>query len=968
MASMANVQPPTDDQDQNLVQAPGQNSSSQTQLTQEPYYSNEDIEILHSVVSSAQDEFDRSPFPKPLPAAVLFKAYDDILPTYGIDPDSDHHLSALVFRIGGEHGDRSLSSKFEAILKRMGILLEFSEHVTMSEHPSRLRSSTRSPSASRDKQAAVGLAKELAVIVSPEKNLNRSPEQAPFKSTTPENRNREQIINSREDLALDHVAISPPSDQLLSLREENDANTSRFEMMSAIGDRPAVPSTLADHGIALNSHQYAAQEKPKDTFQVNDVQPPATVPMENWNNAKQPYTNRSDPNTFENEFLGHRAARARQIYLASKVFNGWASETAKRLEREAVARRHMVRFRCFKNWTLAPDSKVPVARHLKAVSAVQKLRRAVLCYEDQLNVAASLISRGNVHKQAEHYLSCWCSCVLAIQFSKTLDRRMKSRVVECWLQRANTDMRFANGALERVSFHKNSHICAKWVKLTKYHVAKVAVTKQLSATLNAMKWLQEWRYQGEAQFRARACQRLLATDNAVRLFEVWNLGSRAQAFRWKCEYFAVRVVLDVWSAAAQLDVLQGATSQMYFGKKTATKLISRMRAHIRERWKLIQLGRRARWYIRATRLIQLFDLAARRHKHQARLVVRRYLMMRYTQVSSRRRERSFYVALRCWQSHADQISIVKRAKLDHQTKHEMDCKLATAKLWEEHTLQAEISHSTALDCRRERMLGRWRRGAFDDLQREADAWNLWSNERQRQSLKAWTISALQRSGQAHSAIMVRKRHNHENRNRALLFWKQRTSTKSVNMPDLQSPAWNSPLQGSRRTLTSLSRSRLLFRRFEDSQDLMSPLRTPSRSTGFSLPAARTLPLRLMDPLDEVNRESMNKDVDKVNDGNLGRSYMPAPGTTRSTTPPQALISRDTARATSTSAGHRGQPPSAKIVGAPRFLDNNSQLDSSTLANSVSKTAISKWYRRATGERNGVRANPSTPSVPHPQVA
>ncbi|KAG5953943.1 hypothetical protein E4U53_006480 [Claviceps sorghi] len=94
------------------------------------------ITILHYIVSTAQDQFDRSPHPKPLPAAVLFKAYDDILPTFGIDPDSDHHLSALVFRIGGESGTGSLLEKFHALLKRMGILLEFDDDTIISDSSS----------------------------------------------------------------------------------------------------------------------------------------------------------------------------------------------------------------------------------------------------------------------------------------------------------------------------------------------------------------------------------------------------------------------------------------------------------------------------------------------------------------------------------------------------------------------------------------------------------------------------------------------------------------------------------------------------------------------------------------------------------------------------------------------------------------------------------------------------------------
>jgi protein SFI1 len=58
-----------------------------------------------------------------LPTNALFKAYDRILPNYGIDPEHDHHLSRLVFRVGGERGTDNLLSKFRAVLRRMDIEL-----------------------------------------------------------------------------------------------------------------------------------------------------------------------------------------------------------------------------------------------------------------------------------------------------------------------------------------------------------------------------------------------------------------------------------------------------------------------------------------------------------------------------------------------------------------------------------------------------------------------------------------------------------------------------------------------------------------------------------------------------------------------------------------------------------------------------------------------------------------------------
>ncbi|KAK1971358.1 hypothetical protein LY78DRAFT_112173 [Colletotrichum sublineola] len=89
------------------------------------YYSDEEIAILHDVVAAAQENLELLPEGERLATNALFQAYDAVLPLYGVDPEEDHHISRLVFRIGGERGDGSLLEKLRAVLSRMGIGLEF---------------------------------------------------------------------------------------------------------------------------------------------------------------------------------------------------------------------------------------------------------------------------------------------------------------------------------------------------------------------------------------------------------------------------------------------------------------------------------------------------------------------------------------------------------------------------------------------------------------------------------------------------------------------------------------------------------------------------------------------------------------------------------------------------------------------------------------------------------------------------
>ncbi|KAF9869323.1 WD repeat protein [Colletotrichum karsti] len=100
-------------------------SSFSSVQSSDSYYSNAEIRVLHDVVAVAQDNLDDLPEGERLATNALFQAYDAVLPNYGIDPEEDHHISRLVFRVGGERGDGSLLEKLHNVLSRMGIELEF---------------------------------------------------------------------------------------------------------------------------------------------------------------------------------------------------------------------------------------------------------------------------------------------------------------------------------------------------------------------------------------------------------------------------------------------------------------------------------------------------------------------------------------------------------------------------------------------------------------------------------------------------------------------------------------------------------------------------------------------------------------------------------------------------------------------------------------------------------------------------
>ncbi|KAK7752371.1 hypothetical protein SLS62_005708 [Diatrype stigma] len=87
-------------------------------------YSDDHIKILYEIVVRAEELLPTLPesYRRPIPA--LLKAYNEVLPEYGIHPEDDHQITKLVFKVGGVFGRGSLMDKFRAALSRMNITLE----------------------------------------------------------------------------------------------------------------------------------------------------------------------------------------------------------------------------------------------------------------------------------------------------------------------------------------------------------------------------------------------------------------------------------------------------------------------------------------------------------------------------------------------------------------------------------------------------------------------------------------------------------------------------------------------------------------------------------------------------------------------------------------------------------------------------------------------------------------------------
>ncbi|KAG5978279.1 hypothetical protein E4U55_006304 [Claviceps digitariae] len=429
-------------------------------------------------------------------------------------------------------------------------------------------------------------------------------------------------------------------------------------------------------------------------------------------------------------------------------------------------------------------------------------------------------------------------------------------------------------------------------------------------------------------------------DMSAQRLELWCLRARSKAFRDRRQHTYALKYIHAWVAAVALQSALQVSSEDFCRLKSAIKLASHIANFAQTQHQSDVLGYRALWYIRATFLLKRVGAGVRKKEQQMKVVVRRHLMMKYTQVSSSRRRRSFFTALNQWQSH---VQTLKATVSKCQKLHNVIRKRAICVSWRKQVVDKAAFHDLAVNLREQQSLHEWRRLAVANYQQRLDAAELWASEQQRQSLKAWARSTLQKGGQAHSANMVRRRHERDHRNKAFHWWRHLASRlKQVEaFPDLQSPALSILINDSHTTTLKQSKWPPLSRRPDYKQEALTPIHTPSRSTGLLFPSSHARGLRFTDPVAKRGRRLENSGARKSDlwrQGLAGRELMSGHADNPMTTPktPVPTHLRNPSRYIPALAVHQEQASLAKSTRMPPVRGQATQTSSSIAAASRSR--------------------------------
>ncbi|KAL6887823.1 Sfi1 spindle body domain-containing protein [Trichoderma evansii] len=878
-------------------------SPSRAHPAKEPYYSNRDIAILHAVITAAQEQLDHSTGPKPLPAAALFKAYDEVLPEHGVDPDSDQHLSALVFRVGGEQGSGSLLEKFQSILGHIGIVLEFSDDsiTTPQDYPQHPLSPEPIDTGHwdpddlpiKEEDAPVRTRRRTYSAGSLDYDLGFQK----IRTEAPSYKKRNQ---TKDDLALVEADTYPSAPISTTATRHLDQH---HQYPSPFFDHLPVDFRAVDDGIPyddVKAHVVPPQtdnSRSSSKRKSERITPPLRAeesprPMNGWDQKQASHardngkiyqtpgfqdkhnlpiktieTNRdasktdavdvlASPNYIQGDLplpfrsqsentlskqqqalLLTRATRAREIYLASKVFNHWADRTAARLERESVARRHMIRFRCFQGWSRAPSLQLPIIDHLKALTAVQKLQRAVSYQEEQLRLAAMAISQKYRARTASRVYDQWCSHLISLVYRRKVDRRSKQGALVAW--RSSTSSNTVKSQAIR-KFNKHEGVITTLSKLQDQALLRsrqFQAARQIGSLKLLFGSLAKCENQIQVKARSSAYKAKLSTAAIIHTFHNWNLSVRVQAFRWRADYISVTRALDSWRRHYLQDEWRQTMSADHLKSYRASNLIYTLQRSSNADAQLSVMSNRARLFIVTTQTLPIMDAAVEARRTQMKDMVRQYLMMRYTEVSSARKKRKFYDAFDHWRTMATEAASESEFAALYNTKYyygQLDVALEKWKGQAEEDVQLQLAtyqHYT------QALLAAWSDIAKEHDQADMQSLELWASRRQRQYLKAWSISSLQRSGQAHTATKVQQKKYSEKRNRTFQHWKQACMGPDFDRVEqgLRFTPNREPPSGRRSAWRALSVRRHLLAERHNKQDAAArPMETPTRSTGVPL--------------------------------------------------------------------------------------------------------------------------------------
>ncbi|KAL2147950.1 hypothetical protein VTI28DRAFT_5 [Corynascus sepedonium] len=492
-------------------------------------YSDEDIELVHEIVTLGEALYPSLPERERLPTNALFLAAEEILPRHGLDPENTpSHIARLIFKIGGQRSGNTLSDKFRAVLGGLGIQLEFV--------PS-------SPSARPDSRASFALSytntSDLHSIRDDDANIEASREHFEDQQRGGRDFGRKGDDYEKERSPSANRPRAPSQSESGSLQIPFQYDAGALPVEEVVGG--LLEATLQNlrakqdqelvKAVLGTWHTNACQTK-RVTDELNSI----AVEYDNndllgevldiWNEeaaaAQQLRFEAEEAAKYEAYVvkMEKRATRVYELFTIHNVLAEWQDRAQEERDRTAVARRHLVRKRTFEGWHAQHVEDETKVKNFMIGNVLQKWCQVALHHEVRHEVAVQ-----------------WHQQELCKQSFHTMWQEFKERAA---------DEFYAVGLA--------THCLHSWADKAhdlqdEYQVA-VALDERLVLDEAVNIWLEEVDVQ---QYNSYECTRQLLVQSCRKDLDYWQEQARLSAllkqYRVKEEENAKRQVLETLSIA-----------------------------------------------------------------------------------------------------------------------------------------------------------------------------------------------------------------------------------------------------------------------------------------------------------------------------------------------------------------------------------------------------------------------------------
>jgi protein SFI1 len=576
----------------------------------DPYYSNEgqfvncrrdsvaanaspDVEILHNIVVLAQELLPSLPERERLPTNALFNAYYDILPRIGIDADHDSRYARILFKIGGLRGPGTLYEKFEQVLSRMGIEIEFDSGAIEEDD------SPFEDSQTKQDDFATG----DASLPNEKRDSRSRPRRNSESSVWDLTHHTPTVPGTRRN---SFSSVGPIKLSTAIEERESHAPSEFTETTADIGDEASTRASTPLQPATQYEEPCASMQIKASKIHQHTVGLYAKLQLRRWkekalhaqkrNACLQQIATQHDKKALLHsaldawrftflesreltekrkyyEDLEQRAQKARDLYLLDLALSHWSSLAREQVQRTARARQHIMKNRIFTAWkdVAAADELIARKQVLKKFIVAWKYRSSTIA---QANAAAVQRYEANlvekIYRQWLHniwYLKAtnWCAERLAHQalthwIAKSRSNREAGREIEdkrslecasnLWqIWRAKTETQAQRS--EQAGAYYEENLCRsllqKWRRETKIIPAKKALQTEVSKRLLGEAF-GIWRKRTSQERQAAAVDRTKILHEAL---IVWRHKQRSQELTSRIDNRVLKQAMLSWVRVAR---------------------------------------------------------------------------------------------------------------------------------------------------------------------------------------------------------------------------------------------------------------------------------------------------------------------------------------------------------------------------------------------------------------------------------